>query len=260
MAPAVIASTQVWWYVARASGIVAWALAALAVVWGMALSTRALGRRPPAPWLLDLHRFLGGLTVVFVGVHLVGLVLDPFVGFGPLELLVPLASGWKPVAVAWGVVALYLLVAVEVTSLLRSRLPARLWRSVHLTSYAVYALATVHLLTAGTDRHNPVLRAALVASVGTVVFFTVYHLVGPGRAASVKASARPPTTARRAGQSADATVPAVAAPAGQEWRRHGQERDRPVRRRAGDTSGPRPRGRPGVEVRGEAGRGQHQPG
>ena len=45
------------------------ALAAASVLWGMALSTRALGARPKAPWLLDLHRFLGGMTVLFVGAH-----------------------------------------------------------------------------------------------------------------------------------------------------------------------------------------------
>jgi predicted ferric reductase len=183
----VFGATKVWWYVARSSGIVAWALAALAVLWGLALSTRALGRKPPAPWLLDVHRFLAGLTVVFVVVHLVGLALDPWASFGVDELLIPMVSSWKPVAVAWGIVAFYLLLAVEGTSLLKSRLPVRLWRGVHLTSYAMYAMATVHLLLSGTDRYNPVLRTSIVITVGAVVFFTMYRLIGPGRAASVKA-------------------------------------------------------------------------
>jgi predicted ferric reductase len=185
--PLVLADTQLWWFVARSSGVVAWALSALAVLWGMALSSRALGRRPPAPWLLDVHRFLGGLTVAFVAVHVVALVLDPFVAFGPVDVLVPFASSWEPVAVAWGVVALYLLVAVELTSLLRSRLPVRLWRSVHLSSYALYVLATVHLLTAGSERRNPALLWWVVASVGGIAFFSIYRWIGPGRAASVRA-------------------------------------------------------------------------
>ena len=163
-APQVLADTQVWWFVARSSGIVAWALSALAVLWGMALSSRALGRRPPAAWLLDVHRFLGGLTVAFLAVHLVALVLDPFVAFGPVDILVPFASSWEPLAVAWGVVALYLLVAVELTSLLRARLPLRLWRAVHLSSYALYAFATVHLLTAGSEHRNPALLGCVVVS------------------------------------------------------------------------------------------------
>jgi DMSO/TMAO reductase YedYZ heme-binding membrane subunit len=184
----VFAASKVWWYVARSAGIVAWGLSALAVLWGLALATRALGRKPPAPWLLDVHRFLGALTVVFVVVHLVGLAYDPWASFGLDELLVPMASSWKPAAVAWGIVAFYLLLAIEGTSLLRSRLPVRLWRGVHLTSYVMYALATVHLLLAGTDRYNPVLRAAIVISIGTVVFFTMYRLIGPGRAASVRSA------------------------------------------------------------------------
>jgi hypothetical protein len=73
----ILASTKVWWYVSRSAGIVGWALCAASVLWGMALSTRALGRKPSAPWLLDLHRFIGGLAVTFVGVHLVSLMLDP---------------------------------------------------------------------------------------------------------------------------------------------------------------------------------------
>ncbi len=191
------AATKVWWYVSRSSGIVAWGLSALAVLWGLALSTRALGRKPPAPWLLDVHRFLGALTVVFVLVHLVGLWFDPWAGFTVRELLVPMASSWKPVAVAWGIVAFYLLLAVEITSLVKNKLPQRFWRGVHLTSYAMYAMATVHLLLSGTDRHNPVLRIAIVATVGAVVFFTMYRLIGPGRAASVKQSGggrRPPAS------------------------------------------------------------------
>ncbi len=124
---------------------------------------------------------------MFVVVHLLGLAFDPWASFGLEELLVPMASSWKPGAVAWGIVAFYLLLAVEGTSLLRARLPVRLWRWVHLTSYAMYAMATVHLLLSGTDRYNPLLRTATVASLGAVVFFTMYRLIGPGRAASVRA-------------------------------------------------------------------------
>ena len=187
----ILASTKLWWYVSRSAGIVGWALCAASVLWGMALSTRALGRKPSAPWLLDLHRYIGGLAVTFVGVHMVSLMLDPFVKFTIGDLLVPFASTqYKPNAVAWGVVATYLLVAVEVTSLLKKRIPARLWRSVHLASYVLYAFATVHLLTAGTDRFNPVLRWTVLTSLGAVVFFTAYRLIGPGRAASVRSGKR----------------------------------------------------------------------
>lgn len=182
----VLAATKVWWHLSRASGIVAWGLATAAVVWGLALATRALGPKPRAPWLLDLHRFLGAAALGFVAVHMVSLVFDPFVAFGVADLVVPGAAGWEPAAVAWGVVAFWLLVLVEVTSLAKKRLPARLWKGVHMTSYAIYLAATVHLFAAGSDATNPVLAAAAAASLGVVGFFTLYRWIGPGRAASVR--------------------------------------------------------------------------
>lgn len=89
---------------------------------------------------------------------------------------------------AWGIVAFYLLLAVELTSLLKKRLPQKFWRGVHMASYALYAMATIHLLTAGTERQNPLLRWSVLVTVGAVVFFTVYRIIGPGRAESVKQS------------------------------------------------------------------------
>ena len=142
------------WAVARASGLVAWGLLAASVVWGLALSTRVLGHRARPAWLLDLHRFLGGLAVVFTLVHVAAIAFDSYVAIGLTGVLVPLATTWRPMAVAAGVVGLYFLAAVEITSLLRKRLPNRWWRRVHYTSFPLFVLVTVHGLAAGTDTHS----------------------------------------------------------------------------------------------------------
>jgi len=170
-------SDQIWWFVARSSGIVALVLLTVTVVWGLLYSTRLLGGKPTPKWLLDLHRFLGGLAVLFTGMHLAGLVADNFVHFGVAEILVPFASEWQPGAVAWGVVAFYLLVAVEVTSLVMRRLPRRLWRLVHTTSWVLFWMAVVHGATAGTDAGNKVYMAVSLASVALVLFLTVVRLL-----------------------------------------------------------------------------------
>jgi len=189
----IFGATKVWWYVSRSTGVVAWALLALAVLWGLALSTRALGRRSPAPWLLDVHRFLGGLAVIFTIVHFVTLSFDPWMkseyGYKLTQAFVPFTSTWKPGPMACGIVAFYFLLAVELTSLIKNRLPQKFWRGVHLASYPLYAMATIHLLTAGYDNQNPLLRWGVIATVGAVIFFTVYRIIGPGRAESVKQSA-----------------------------------------------------------------------
>ncbi len=88
--------TMLPWYVARASGLVGWGLLAAATLWGLALSTKALGPRPRPNWLLDLHRWLGGLALIFTGVHVGSLLLDTYVHFGLTSVLVPFASDVAP--------------------------------------------------------------------------------------------------------------------------------------------------------------------
>ncbi len=168
---------QLWWYVSRSSGFVSWATVTLSVLWGLALSTKLMGSKAAPTWLLDVHRFLGALSVIFIGVHLVGLVGDNYVYFGWSELFLPMASDWQPGAVAWGIVGFYLLIAVEITSLVMNRIPRRVWRYVHFTSFAVYVLSTVHAIEAGTDARNPVFRYAALASVQLIVFMLGVRLV-----------------------------------------------------------------------------------
>jgi predicted ferric reductase len=174
------------WYVARASGLTAWGLLAGAVVWGLLMTSKIVRRRIRNSWLLDLHRWLGGLALVFTGVHVVAIMGDTYVHFGLASVLVPLAAHWHPVAVAWGVVSLYLLAAVEVTSLLRKRLGNRLWRRVHFLSFPLFITSTVHGLTAGTDEHTPmaIISAVLVFSaVATLTALRLAQEPGPRRRA-----------------------------------------------------------------------------
>ncbi len=175
-------SAKLWWEVARASGLVAWGLASVTVIWGLLLATRVLGRKPRPRWLADLHQFLGGLTVAFTAVHVAALVADNYVHFGFSEILVPLASRWRPLPVALGVVSAYLLAAVEITSLARRHLPRRLWHAVHLASYVLFWVATLHGLTAGTDASHPAVRLAALGTAVVVVFLTVFRVLTARRA------------------------------------------------------------------------------
>jgi methionine sulfoxide reductase heme-binding subunit len=170
-------ATELWWYVARSGGILAWVMLSASVIWGLLVSTRALGRRPRPAWLLDLHRFLGACAVVFSAIHVIAIVADSYVHFGISDVLVPFASSWHPVAVAWGIVSLYLLAAVEITSLLRRQLSRRAWHLVHLSSLPLFLTATFHGLSAGTDASGPVLRGSMVGVTLAVMALLVLRLV-----------------------------------------------------------------------------------
>jgi predicted ferric reductase len=176
------------WYVARAAGLLSWVLLAAATLWGLALSTRVLGRRPRPNWLLDMHRWLGGSALAFTGLHVLALLLDRYVHFGPMQILVPFAATWHPVAVAWGVASLYLLLAIELTSLARARVSKRAWRRVHTASFALFVTATVHGLTSGTDMRSPLFRLVTLAVVTLVAGLTAIRVTDLVRLRSVAAT------------------------------------------------------------------------
>lgn len=167
---------QFWWYVARASGLIAWLALTASVLWGVVLSTKAFPRRRRPAWLLDLHRWLGGMTVAFVAIHLVALLADSYVELDLVDLLVPFASDWEPAAIALGVIALWFLVAIEVTSLAMRKLPKPVWRGVHLTSYVVFWLVSIHAALAGTDTSFRLYQVTAVASIVAVGWATMYRI------------------------------------------------------------------------------------
>lgn len=188
---------RTWWYVTRASGFVAWALLAASVLWGLFITNKTLAHSTPPAWVLDLHRHLGGLAVAFVAVHLGALPLDGYTDWGWQDLFVPLATVWHPVAIAVGIVAMYLLLAIEITSLLGRGFPRVWWRRIHMLSFPLYLLASAHLVAAGTDAGNQIARGTVVVVSSLVVFLTGVRLL-----AVMNPRATPNRVPRTAGQTA----------------------------------------------------------
>ncbi|MFM7067993.1 MAG: ferric reductase-like transmembrane domain-containing protein, partial [Actinomycetes bacterium] len=175
-------SQHVFWYLSRASGIVSAVLLALTLIWGLLLTTRLIERRGLPAWLTDLHRYLGGLTVVFIGVHLFALWADSYSSFTLAELFVPFASanhkGYQALPVAYGVVALWMLLVVEGTSLVMRKMPRKVWRGFHYLSYPVGLLVGLHAVAIGSDRSNPLLQVTGLTVTAALTFLTIYRMLG----------------------------------------------------------------------------------
>jgi len=178
----VVIASQTWWHLARTAGLVGWALISASVIWGLLLSTRVLGRRPTRPWLLSMHRYLSALAIGATAIHVIALLVDSYVQFRVIDVIVPMASSWRPGALAWGIVTLYLLVIVEITSLVADRLPRRLWWTIHITSFALFTFGTIHGLQAGTDASNALVRIAMIVAIAEVVFVLGVRVVYRRRA------------------------------------------------------------------------------
>jgi predicted ferric reductase len=195
---------QTWWYLSRASGLVAWVLLIGSLVLGVLLATRALKPLDRPAWLLSMHRWFSGLAVTATVVHLLALVFDGYVQFGAKEIFVPMASTWQPGAVAVGVVAMYVMALVQVTSLMMKRLPKRLWRAVHMTSYLLVWTATVHAGMAGTDATNRVYQAVALLLTIAAVSATVLRIIVGRRGGAVA-----PTGTAAARTAAEPTPPST---------------------------------------------------
>jgi sulfoxide reductase heme-binding subunit YedZ len=115
-----------------------------------------------------MHRRISLLAVVFNVIHVASAVLDPFAKLGWSAAIVPLASTYRPLPVALGVVSMYLFVALTITGLIRAHMPQGLWRVIHWTSYAMWPLALAHSFLAGSDAGSLWMLAIGGASLGAV--------------------------------------------------------------------------------------------
>lgn len=156
---------QFWWFLSRSSGIVSWALLAATTLWGIFLSTRMLKPYDRPAWLRDLHTWLGTLTLLGTGVHIAAIMADSYVQFSVKDVLVPMASEWKPLALAWGIVSMYMLIAVQVSSWAMKKIPRKLWHAIHFLSYGLFATTSIHSLSAGTDRSTLLYQGFAIALI-----------------------------------------------------------------------------------------------
>ncbi|HLI74631.1 MAG TPA: ferric reductase-like transmembrane domain-containing protein [Acidimicrobiales bacterium] len=144
-------SSPVLWYATRATGIVALVLLTLTMVLGIMTANRVGARWWPRFAQQDLHRRVSMVTMVFLAVHVLTSVVDTYVHVGWAAVVVPFASSYKPAWVALGTIGTDLMLAIGVTSLLRHRMNARLWRAVHWLAYVSWPVALAHAFGMGTD-------------------------------------------------------------------------------------------------------------
>ena len=148
---------HIWWYVSRVSALTAWGLMSFSVVWGVLLSSRVFKGLDNPAWLKDLHKYLSTLTVVLASIHTTSLMLDPYVKFDAADLFIPGVATYEGatelinIALAVGVVAMWVMSIVYVTSLVMDKIPRALWKAIHYLSYAVFFAVGLHAAFAGSD-------------------------------------------------------------------------------------------------------------
>ena len=190
-------SVQSWWYVTRAAGLTSYFLLWLSMVWGMGVSTKIFQPAVDGIYSYDFHEFLSLLGLGFVVLHVVVLMLDKYLPFSLLQVLIPFTDTYRPLWTGLGIIGFYIFLLVTVTFYLRSRIGTQAFRSIHVLSLAGYLGVTLHGLFAGTDSALPVTRLLYIGTALVVIFLTVYWLVMSGLAKQEKQLIRPQKAATR---------------------------------------------------------------
>ena len=183
-------SDPTFWFLARSSGLVAYALLTSSVLAGLVLKARPYGTSPKPAAVTDLHRFLALLGLGALVVHGLALLLDRTVPFHVADLLVPGIAPYRPVWTGLGVLAAELMLLVYASFSLRKRIGTQNWRRLHWATYPIFALATAHGLLAGTDSGTAWALALYGGAVGAVVAATAWRIVVPPSRASVASRSR----------------------------------------------------------------------
>ena len=168
------------WLVARAAGLVAFALLTLSTWLGLAMSTRILGTRRQKP-LLGWHRTLVWTGLSMLLLHAGALLFDPVLHFGLPAILVPFVAPWHSGAVAMGIVAGWLSLMLALSFRARRRIGQRTWRVLHYASFGAFGLALMHAFSAGTDFVGVKGVVVAVVALAPVLWLSFLRILEPRR-------------------------------------------------------------------------------
>jgi sulfoxide reductase heme-binding subunit YedZ len=188
------------WYTARGTGFVAVILLTASVALGVVTSMRWSSARTPRFVTAALHKNISLLSVVFLGVHIASTLLDSVSPVHLLNAIIPFTGSYRPLGIGLGVVAIDLLAALVITSLLRQRIGYRIWRAVHWSAYACWPVAMLHGLNSGSDTAalwaRGVYSACAALVIGAVAWRVSATLENPAARQTSRRGVTYPGTAR----------------------------------------------------------------
>ena len=169
---------NVYLLLSRASAFVAYGLLWLAMALGIAMRNKLTRIWPGGPAAYVLHRYASLSGLMFTLVHVLLLLGHPALGYSIANLLLPFSgSSYRPLSVGLlGKASFYLMGLVGLSFYVRARLGQRLWRLLHYLSFAVFMLALIHGVFAGSDSPTIWARAMYVGSGGILLALTIYRL------------------------------------------------------------------------------------
>ena len=176
------------WDGLRAAGFGAYLLLWLGLVTGMAVHMRYRPGPLAMTWLLETHRISSALSLSFTAGHVAGLLVDPTIAFSPLDVAIGVTSTYRPFQVAFGALAMWMLIVVLGSTALAGRMAYTSWRTLHYLSFLAYVAALLHGVTSGTDATSPFALVIYASTASFAAAMVVARIFGRGWVAAGEAA------------------------------------------------------------------------
>lgn len=170
------ATDKHFWYLSRASGVIAYTLFWLAVVFGLLLSTR-LGKHFNMARVFALHQYLSLIAVAFAAFHAGILLADNFLNLNLWQILLPFGFQTERVGVALGQLGFWLLFICAFSFYIKKYIGQSVWRWLHFLTFMAYMFISIHVFMVGSDSRALPLLLFYAASQTTVFVLMTYRLV-----------------------------------------------------------------------------------
>ncbi len=189
-AAALSTDSKIAWHLTRSAGISAYFLLLASMVWGLFISGQFVKNWSPGALSLTMHSTISWLALILGFTHAFLLLGDTYFSYTMRDLLIPFTGPYRPLAVGFGTLAIWLLVVVTLSFQVKRRIGHRAWKWIHMLSYSAFALVTLHGLTAGTD--SSLLGLRLLVGGGVLVVVLLLGLrMGKEQGRSAKQAAQP---------------------------------------------------------------------
>lgn len=174
----ITADAHAFWYLSRASGVIAFVFLWISMVLGLLMSTRILPKGQGFAIANNLHKFVSLYGLFFTIFHGVILLWDPYISMTPLQLVVPFTVfNYQPLSVGAGQISLYLWGVLVLSSYVRKSIGRSTWRVLHYLSFGAFWLVLLHGISAGSDTGTAGMQILYWSSAASMVFLTTYRIL-----------------------------------------------------------------------------------
>ena len=170
-------SDLIFWFIARITGLTAFAVLSLSVLSGEALRTSVLDFLAKNRALRKLHDFTTPLWIPLGVAHVIALLLDQTARIRPVDVVVPFLTDYGQLPIGLGTISFDIILVVVLTSWLRSRMNNTLWTWIHRTAYIGFVTLFFHAALSGTDFDAPLVSALAWSTAAGLAILGISRVV-----------------------------------------------------------------------------------